>query len=314
MANSTEEDYCETDLSKFLICISLGGTLALTGLLIQSFIVAGNFSDWLKRRSITSADQIITSIGISRIFYHTAFLLSLISMVCFPEIPEIVSTLTEFIGNSSTIANIWLSTLLSIFFYIKISTFHNAFLLCLKTFILERVTYLIVAFVLLSLIYTSLNYFVLPMHFFSNGTHNHSLHYTEVTIILYVNILWIFFPFLVFFIVVLLLIILLCFHMRRMNNGGNVTGNTDTYHRIITFTILSSLVCAFYLLINIFQMYMEILDMMWLYVIANIFPVVNSFLLIYVVMKLRNQFIVIVHCGTPHECELNIWGMCSIHN
>nr|DBA25501.1 TPA: hypothetical protein GDO54_009881 [Pyxicephalus adspersus] len=294
MVNSTEE----TSYEDYLSLIALGATLVFAGLPIQSFIVAVNVIDWLKRRSITGADQIITSIGISRIFSHTAVLLALFSSLYVTKIPEVVFALCYLTEYSSAIASIWLSTLLSIFFYVKISTFHNVFFLRLKTIISQRVTYLIIGSLLLFLGYTFIYNFALLINRFRNSTQDYISYYKQLEIISYVNILWFVSPLLIFFIVSLLLIILLGFHMRRMNNHGNMTSSTDTYLRIMRFTFLSFLVSAYYITLNVFQRYILSFTFVWVFITMNIFPVLHSVLLIYVAVKLRNHFFRIVYCIT----------------
>nr|DBA25502.1 TPA: hypothetical protein GDO54_009882 [Pyxicephalus adspersus] len=295
MADSTEEASIRSHL---LFLTSLCGTETLVGLLIQSFIVAVNVIDWLKQRSVGAADKIITFIGISRIFFHTAVLLYSISKLYNNRIPEIVITLSHFIRNISNLASIWLSTLLSVFFYVKISTFHNVFFLRLKSIILKRVTYLIIGSVLLSLGYTFFGYMILNVNYFRNGTQNDYSYSRGRKMKMYVYIFCVSFPFLVLLIASFLLIILLGFHIRRMNNGGNVTSSTNTYHRIMKFTVLSFLSCALNDLVNLFQMFMQLLNIIWFLAAINIFPILHSVLLIFVAMKLRNQFFRIVRCRT----------------
>nr|DBA25495.1 TPA: hypothetical protein GDO54_009875 [Pyxicephalus adspersus] len=289
MENSTLEDSYGAFLPRYLVSDVLCATLAFAGLLIQSFIVTVNVIDWLKRKSITGADQIITSIGISRIFYHTALLLALFSSFYVTKIPEVVFDLYNLIQNISAFASIWLSTLLSIFFCVKILTFHNVFFLRLKAIILEKITYLIIGSVLLSLGYSLVFFLALPMLLFSNDFSD-----SELQIIQFVYMFWNFFPVLTFFIASLFVIISLGFHMCRMNRRGNVTSSTDTFLRIMKFTIVSFLACATYITITMFQGHI-----FYLYIVTlNIFPALHSVLLIYVTTKLRNLFCRIVHSGT----------------
>nr|DBA25509.1 TPA: hypothetical protein GDO54_009889 [Pyxicephalus adspersus] len=298
MANSIKEVSYGIILQEYLILFVLGVVTVLAGLLVQLFIVAVNVIDWLKRRSITGGDQIITSIGISRIFYHTAVLLALFSSFYSTKIPEIVFLLIDLTKNGSAIASLWLSTLLFIFFYFKISTFHNVFFLRLKAIISQRVTYLIIGSVLLSFGCTAVYHYTLPKSLFRNSTQDAISYYRQLRATSHIVSLLFVFPLLVFLITSLLLIILLGFHMSRMNNHGNMTSSTDTYHRIMKFTFLSFLICAVYIIIALVQKYVIFLNSIWLLVAMNIFPVLHSVLLIYVAMKLRNQFFRIVYCRT----------------
>ncbi|XP_040203361.1 taste receptor type 2 member 4-like [Rana temporaria] len=294
MANSTEEDYYINSVLFDLFIFSCFG-ITLAGLVIQLFIVAVNVNDWMKGRSITGADKIITSIGISRIFFNALWLLISSSFI-FSEFPETIYIFLEFSLRTLATSNIWLSTLLSIFFYFKISTFHNVFFLCMKAIISRKVVYLIIACVLFSVLHSSVYCFAMPS-FFRNSTQDDILYYRQNEILSYVGILWTIFPLLIVFIASFLLIILLGFHIRRMNNHGNKKSSTDTYLRTMKFTVFSFLICAFYNIVDLLD-HMKLLDFISFNITMNTFPALHSFLLIYVATKLRNQLFQIVHCGT----------------
>ncbi|XP_077346480.1 taste receptor type 2 member 43-like [Lithobates pipiens] len=297
MANSTEEDNYESILGENLFLPSLLVILVLAGLAVQLFIVAVNVTDWRKGNSMTGADKIITSIGISRICFHTIQLLEIFLVFFFKELiyystENYLYNTISFLEQFSVFSNILLSILLSIFFYIKISTSHNVFFLSLKAIMSRRVTYLIIACVTLSLGYTIMGAF--PVIYYTHLTQNNisDIDYGHIkpSYTVSMNML----PLIVFFITSSFLIILLCLHTSRMNNCGNV----DIYHRTIIFTALSFLVCSFLLTVDLLQVYwllLEKLDLFDLYFINNIFPALHSILLIYVATKLRNQFFRIVH-------------------
>ncbi|KAM5164230.1 taste receptor type 2 member 125-like [Mantella aurantiaca] len=296
MANSTETDYNEMNVIQCLFLFAFSG-ITLAGLVIQSFIVAVNGMDWLKGRSITDADKIISSIGISRIIFHTAYLLLHLLGKIYLKIPKIIAVIISFTLQSSASSSVWLTTLLSIFFYFKISTFHNIFFRGLKAIISRRVLHLIFASVLFSVLHSSMFYFSMSSKTYKNSTQYYISYFREAQIISYLNIWWTALPLLIFFIASLLLIILLAFHMSRMNNHGNMTTSRDIYHRTMMFTVVSFLACGFYIVIFLFQMCMR-LDYSLFPVTINIFPVLHSALLIYVATKLRNQFFRVFHCGT----------------
>ncbi|KAM5164229.1 taste receptor type 2 member 64-like [Mantella aurantiaca] len=297
MANSTEEDKYGIIEELYLIIFAFPGII-LSGLVIQSFIVAVNVIDWLKGRSVTGADKIISSIGISRIIFHTAYLMSYVSKLSFSEIPLIISMMIDFTLQSSSFSSVWLSTLLSIFFYFKISTFHNIFFTGLKAIILRRVLHLIFASVLFSVLHSSMFYFTVPRMTFMNSTQYYISYYREAQIISYLYIWWTALPLIIFFISSLLLIILLGFHMSRMNNHGNMTSSTDTYQRTMKFTVVSFMTCTFNIIVLLFRAFTELINYFLLFVTINIFPVLHSALLIYVAKKLRHQFFRVFQCGT----------------
>ncbi|XP_072264353.1 taste receptor type 2 member 140-like [Pyxicephalus adspersus] len=302
MTNSTAEDsYKAMVIQNVLLFACLG--IILAGLGIQSFVVALNVIDWLKGRSITRADKIITSIGISRFFFHTACLLSLVSMFFVSNIPELIPILISFILQSSTISNIWLSTLLSIFFYFMVSTCSNNVFLRLKAIISRKVVCLIIASVLLSVGYSFFYFLVNDIIFFRNSTH-HSISDSQQKqkILAYISFLWSTVPLFMFFMASILLIILLAYHISKMNNHGNSMSNTDTYHRTMKFTVFSFIVFALGIFI-IFELQMGFLDILFVGIMVNIYTILQSALLIYVATKLRNQFFRIIRCGT--DCLFN---------
>nr|DBA25512.1 TPA: hypothetical protein GDO54_009892 [Pyxicephalus adspersus] len=241
MANSTE-GYSRIILLQYLVRSARPGILILAGLMIQLFIVAVNITDWMKGKPMTEADKIITSLGVSRIFFHLSCLLGLFAVFSLSHSLYVFLVSNIFI-EFSAFSGLWLSTLLSVFK--GSSTFHNVFFLRLKAIISRRVTFLIIASVL----------FFHPLHYFY-------------------------------------------FHMNRMNNHANALGSTDTYHRTMKFTVFSFLACALYATIYLFQVFKGFLDILWLCFLLNIFPVLHSVLLVYVVTKLRNQFFRIVLYGT----------------
>nr|DBA25514.1 TPA: hypothetical protein GDO54_009894 [Pyxicephalus adspersus] len=295
MANCTEDYKINLKKSFFDVATPI---IILAGLMIQSFIVAVNVMQWMKGRSITSADKIITSIGISRMFFHTAFLLIDVPICQLPKFSQICSTVILFITHSSSSSSMYLSVLLSFFFYFKISTFHNVFL-CLKAIILRRVVYLIIASVLLSLVYSSMFICINSFTLVTNPTQHNISDYGQENILSYYNILWNTPPLFLVFIASALLIILLGFHIRKMNKHGNVRNNTDTYQRTMRFTVASWLSWSLYILVYLAKACFHLLEDKTEFIfIINIFPSLLSICLIYAATKLRNQFFRFFHCGT----------------
>lgn len=308
MTNSTENSYDET---QYFLLLAPFAILISSCLLIQLFIVVENIIDWLKRRSITGADKIITTLGISRIIFHTACLLHCFSAFFVSKFPEIFFTLT-IVVQTSVFSNLWLSTLLSVFFYFSISTSQNVFFLRLKAIILKRVSFLIITSVLLSLGYSTISFMVTFKTIFRNLTKfNITIIIQQQKLMTYSNVLWSIFPLLMFFTASALLINLLFFHERRMNNCGNAMSSTATYHRTMKFTVFSFMTCVFYTMLHVFEVYVNPSNILCLHFIRNIFPVLQSVLLIYVTAKLRNQFFRIVHCGTDWWFNRNPPGLHS---
>ncbi|KAG9465001.1 hypothetical protein GDO78_019095 [Eleutherodactylus coqui] len=148
MADSTQGD---TDV--LYMGLLIPALIALiAGLVIHSFIIGVNVTDWWKGRSVTPVDNILTFLGISRMCAQCAYtaylfvdtfirnnLYSHSSLV-------IMDTVYAFF----IYASIWLTSLLSIDLCLKIFNFHTRLFLYLRGVIAHRTIYLIVAAVLIS--------------------------------------------------------------------------------------------------------------------------------------------------------------------
>lgn len=280
------------------------GISVMMGLVMQPFIVFVNIIDWLKGRAITGADKIITSLEISKVFFHVSCLLYFFAMFYFPESFTAVAKFLSLILHSTAFSNILLSTLLSIFFYVKIATFHNVFFLRMKAIISRKLIHLIIASALWSVGYASMYFMGPPVRFLRNSTQSYISDYRlKMKTMSHFNLLWNIFPCVIVFLASALLIITLGFHVSRRNNLGHVTSNTDAYCRTINFTGVSFMIWALYFITITTEGYTLLLDPLWLLSLLNIFPALHSVLLIYVATKLRNQFFKIVHYGT--DCLFN---------
>ncbi|KAG9463120.1 hypothetical protein GDO78_022373 [Eleutherodactylus coqui] len=148
MADTTEGD---TDI-QYLGLLVPALIALIAGLVIHSFIIGVNVTDWWKGRPVTPVDHIVTSIGISKmcaqclnillVFIDALHLRSLYS-------PVTLHIMTLFY-DCFTYANFWLTSLLSIVLCLKISNFHSRLFLYLRGMIVHRTVYFIGATVLFS--------------------------------------------------------------------------------------------------------------------------------------------------------------------
>ncbi|XP_068135841.1 taste receptor type 2 member 50-like [Hyperolius riggenbachi] len=298
MANYTEET-CYQNIIDSLILVAPFFLLSLAGLFTGTFIVAVNVTDWLKQRTMTAANQIITSLGLSRIILHILSIIDLFFTVC-SEDPFETSSVLFFIYVTAVFSTVWLSVLLFFFFCFTISTFRSVFFLRLKTIISQRVTSLIIVFLLLSFGFPVMTFLMVPLLPCSgNSTEDDSScdrQTDQFLTTLYA--VWNFFPLLVFFISSILLVISLSSHVNRMKTRTNETSNTGTFYRTITFTVVSFLTFAFYITVAVAASFD--LKATIPYFIDNIFPTLHSLTLIYVTTKLKNQFLQVICCKV--EC------------
>nr|DBA25498.1 TPA: hypothetical protein GDO54_009878 [Pyxicephalus adspersus] len=274
--------------------------MILAGLFVQSFIVVVNVLNWMNRGSLKPADQIITSLGITKILYHAVSFSEVFANLYYRELYHEYFIINIFTAQTLALSTIWLSTSLSIFFCFKISNFHNVFFLRLKAIISQTVSYLIIASVLFAFGISLTCFFLTFNVSCRNSTSDFHLEFTKTMQTLSsCDVLWNIFPAHMYFLSSVLLIISLSFHMWRMKHCGNAISSMDTYHRIMKFTAISFLVCALQITLNLNKKYgFRFFGVLGMILIWNMFPILHSMSLIYIKTRLRNQFFKLVHCGS----------------
>ncbi|KAG9466925.1 hypothetical protein GDO78_015882 [Eleutherodactylus coqui] len=287
MADSTEGD---TDI-RYLALLAL-----IAGLLIHSFIIWVNVTDWWKGRSMTHIDQIVTCLGISRMCSDCAnILLSFIDPIFQGNLDSHVALVIGIGYNFSISANIWLSSLLSIVFWLKISNFHTRLFLYLRGMIVHRTVYLIGASVLISAVNSLI--FLLTITEDSNSrTYNKSMTnpiaYCKYIDYVYPVTIGAIFPLLSHSISSVLLFTSLYHHITKMKMSSNLSINLETYYSVmkfVAFTFIYNtvfLLCYFYC---IFYYYVHCVHLSWLIIVMGFLPVLHSSNLIYRTAKLRSQ-------------------------
>ncbi|KAG9465018.1 hypothetical protein GDO78_019059 [Eleutherodactylus coqui] len=244
---------------EYQILILAAGLSFLAGFLINAFIVVVNISEWKKGRPVSTADKVITSLGISRMVFQ-------LTSVC---------------------SSIFLSTLLSIVFCLKISTLHNAFLLRLKILVLNRVSQLIVVFVMMSFSHCLIFSLAANVEILKNSTleiHFNVLMDFDISALIF----QITGPFLINFISSVLLIIYLYHHVSRMRSKRNTTSDMDPYYKTIKFTGFSLFCSTVYIIIQqTFPFCYYAFGLLGFYFLWQLFPTLHSIYLIYVTAKLR---------------------------
>ncbi|KAG9464655.1 hypothetical protein GDO78_019582 [Eleutherodactylus coqui] len=210
--------------------LSLAAGLSfLAGFLINVFIVAVNISEWKKGRPVSTSDKVITSLGISRLIFQVSCLLMLILDGYFNRLSSLFVLLVMLTSDTSSI---WFFTLLSVVFCLKISTLQNAFFLWLKIFVLNRVSHLIMASLMVSVSYALLFSLMTNLAIANNSTQE-----TNNNVYMGLHISVLIFPttgpLLINFMSSVLLIIYLCDHMTRMRSESNRTSHLDTYYKTI---------------------------------------------------------------------------------
>ncbi|KAG9466556.1 hypothetical protein GDO78_016424 [Eleutherodactylus coqui] len=292
MADSTEGDTDAQYLGRLVLAL-IG---LMPGLVIHSFIVGVNVTDWWKRRSVTPVDHIVTSLGISRMCIQCANAVHFFFHPLSWRSQHASVTLILGISYDFLIyVSIWLTSLLSIVFCLKISNFHTRLFLYLKGMIVHRMVYFIVASVLLSAMNSLITLLLGITKVFNNGTYNKTMsNLTYCTIIdsVYPVTIGAIFPLFFYCFSSVLLFTSLYHHITKMKMSSNLSISLETYYSMMKFVAFNSIYNTAYLIYYffcIFYYYVYCVSLDWFLVILGFLPVLHSSYLIYRTAKLRSR-------------------------
>ncbi|KAG9469297.1 hypothetical protein GDO78_020891, partial [Eleutherodactylus coqui] len=276
-----------------LLALALIGLIA--GLVIHSFIIGVNVTDWWKGRPVTSVDHIVTSLGISRMCTQCTKAISLtVIWLVLNRHDFYVSWVISMVYLFFTHVNFWLTSLLSVVFCLKISNFHTRLFLYLRGMIVHRTIYFIVASVLLSAFNC-----VMPLttglpnlnrdKIYNTIMANLSMHCTSIKYI-YAYTLGAIIPLLFLIISSVLLFSSLYHHTTKM--ASNLSINLETYYSLMKFVSLTFIYNTLYFIghfVCILYYYFYCLHLTWLCIVMDVLPVLHSSYLIYRTPRLRIQ-------------------------
>ncbi|KAG9466013.1 hypothetical protein GDO78_017364 [Eleutherodactylus coqui] len=291
MADSTKDD---TDV-QYLGLLVLALIALIAGLVIHSFIIGVNVTDWWKGRSVTPVDHIVTSLGISRMGIQCCNALYLIMatfLVSSPDSP-ITLLIISLIYDLFSYTNFWLTSLLSIVLCLKISNFHTRLFLYLRGMIAHRTVYFIGASVLISTFNSLINTFSeMTKGGMDNTTsHNVSMDCTFLNA-MYSYTTGAFFPLLFYCISSVLLFSSLYHHTTKMKMSSNLSINLETYYSVmkfVSFTFIYNTVYFICFFVVLFYYYFNCANLGWLFMVSDFLPVLHSSYIIYRTPKLRSQ-------------------------
>ncbi|KAG9468379.1 hypothetical protein GDO78_022864 [Eleutherodactylus coqui] len=294
MADSTEGDTNIQNLG-FLVLALIA---LIAGLLIHSFIIGVNVTDWWKGRPVTPVDHIVTCLGVSRMgaqcadtlyYYVDALFLSHLDS---PVTLLTIGSIYEFF----TYANGWLTSLLSIVLCLKISNFHSRLFLYLRGMIAHRTVYFIGAAVLLSAFNCLIFLTISIAKVTKGGTYNKTIQNSSLNCTystsLYTYTIGVFFPLLFYCISSVLLFTSLYHHTTKMKMSSNLSINLETYYSVIkfvSFTFMFNTLYFFGHFVCVIYYYFYCAGLNWLYISLDFLPVLHSSYLIYKTAKLRSQ-------------------------
>ena len=133
------------------------------GILGNGFIALVNCIDWVKRRKISSVDQLLTALAISRITMTWLVFLDGWISVLYPALYFTGKMLRLYLITWAVInhCNLWLTTILNMFYFLKIANFSNTIFLYLKF----RIKNAILVTLLVSLFFLVLNIVVMKINY-----------------------------------------------------------------------------------------------------------------------------------------------------
>ncbi|KAG8535895.1 hypothetical protein GDO81_027518 [Engystomops pustulosus] len=291
MDDSTGDD---TDVLYFVSSL----TALVAGLVIHSFIIGVNVSDWWRGRSVTPVDHIVTSLGITRICTQSTITLYIILRAFYRRYLDIVFVILLIfnrIYDFFTYVNIWLTCLLSIVLCLKISNLHTRLFLYLRRMISHGTGPLIVASIISSAVSSLIILFAITEvnygKIYNKTTDNQLTDCIEVHS-LYLYTIGTFFPLLFYCTSSVLLFVSLYHHTTRMKMSSNLSINLETYYsamRFVAFTFTYNTVYLAGHFTTALYFYLNCVILTWLSIVLEFLPALHSSYLIYRTAKLRSQ-------------------------
>ncbi|CAN2390708.1 hypothetical protein PRIEUP_LOCUS745 [Pristimantis euphronides] len=241
------------------ILIAVFSMECLLGLTVNTIIVVANFMKWKRLKSLQTCDKILSSLAICRGLNFIIILLENFFCIYFPWLVQnniealLLKVLTMSLFNSSN----WISTVLCVFYCVKIVNYNYKLFVFLKTRISTMVTPLILASLLISLLSTlplGWHGFDVKQQNILNGSTENMTKYALLLVTNFDQYFLIFlvtsFPtFLIFCVAMFLLINFLLKHTRQMRSNGSQIHNRNRESQL---TALKSMTIFLILKIIIF--------------------------------------------------------------
>ncbi|XP_010641901.1 taste receptor type 2 member 13-like [Fukomys damarensis] len=293
------------------------GVQSILGSLSNGFIVLINCIDWVNKRKLSSVDQILSTLALSRIGVILEILLNWLTRLrCSCSIVDgeelKIITFTWVVFNHFSL---WLATILSIFYLLKIASFSRPIFLYLKW----RVKKMIVMILLATLVFLFLNLIQINTHIEDwkhgrkrnltwNSTVSDSAKVSQL--IIFNMTMFSLMPFVLALISFLLLIFSLWKHLQKMqlNSKGHRDPRTKAHINalkiIISFLLLYTTYFLSLLMSWVSQMPQSDLIHALSLAIGLLYPSSHSFILILGNSKLRQTSLLVLRqlkCGTKDE-------------
>ncbi|XP_074259384.1 taste receptor type 2 member 50 [Saimiri boliviensis] len=206
--------------------------LFVLGNFANGFVALVNFIDWLKKKKISSADQILTALAVSRVGLLWALLLNWYLTVLNPAFYSVELRIASY--NSWVVTNhfsMWLTTSLSIFYLLKIASFSNLIFLHLKRRLNSVILVILLGpllFLVCHLLLVNMDESMWTEEYEGNMTAKLKLRNVIHLSYMTITTLWSFIPFALSLISFLMLICSLCKHLKKMQLHGKGSQDLST--------------------------------------------------------------------------------------
>ncbi|XP_006861317.1 PREDICTED: taste receptor type 2 member 3-like [Chrysochloris asiatica] len=284
----------------------------ILGLLMNGLIGLVNGSGWFKNKRISLCDFIITSLAISRILLLWVLLVDGVLLVFYPKEHEsgVLMKMIDLFWTCTNHLSIWLTTCLGVLYCLKIACFSHPIFLWLK----RRVSR-VVAWLLLGALLLSCGSTLSLLHEFKVNSGFSGINVTgkemermsrkrgEYKLIHVLGTLWYLLPLVVSLVSYLLLILSLGRHTRRMRytGAGCRDPSTEAHHRAIR------IILSFFFLLLLYFLAFSVASTSYFFpettmvlmaaeIIAMLYLVGHSFILILGNPKLRQTFVGLLQC------------------
>ncbi|XP_053567022.1 taste receptor type 2 member 40-like [Bombina bombina] len=284
------------------------GLLALTGLFFNGFVVTRNCIWWLQTKKLQTIDIIITSLGLSRfcliviniynIWSHVFWTIANTSLV-------ISASFTVFISYCS----IWFSTLLCVFYCVKITNYNYRLFIYVKQNISRILPWLYLVSVTASLICSLPDSMLFSSLYTVNSTiafSNSSVDNVNMDINPFgwfkMALVGSFIPLLMFCFAISLLIASLWNHTRHMNrtDSGFRNPQLDAHFSAIKNMLLFLVLYIIYFIpAYMWHFVNPAQNMIWISffrIVFMVYPSLHTVILIFSNIKLKQALMSIMHC------------------
>ncbi|XP_021565101.1 taste receptor type 2 member 8 [Carlito syrichta] len=285
----------------------------IIGMLGNGYIGLVNWIDWIKKRKISTTDYILTNLAISRMCLISVMVLNGIIMVFYPDVYENnkLMVIIFIFWTLSNYLNIWFATCLNVFYFLKIANFSHPLFLWLKRRIDKEIRWILLGCFAISLLFSLMLVMVLNCNYSVDVIAKHKKNITgisHVSKIPYFNPLTLLNLFAIVPVIVSLIsFFLLVKSLRRHTKQIKLHFtdcrdlSTEAHVRVIkivtSFLFFFFLYYAVFLLMNFsYLMTEEKLAIMMEEIIAILYPLGHSLILIVVNNKLRQASVRVLMC------------------